>query len=224
MGTQRDREGVLVNEDIRNTTRDMQDPAEQLLMLAIAMGDGGSPSGYIEAQEAAGQRQLVNSDRLPTKVTSDGGDEPFLALGFTFGPPDKGDDLFRPATLPPGWKRQATDHAMWSKLVDEHGRERVEIFYKAAFYDRHADMRLVTHYGYLSSCLYSDQTPVLDDDWLPAPVAAAELERIADSYDERAREADSLAASRNDNYWRDRAKEHRAEAKKARDLAARIPS
>ncbi len=32
---------------------------------------------------------------------------------------------------------------MWSDLLDEKGRKRGAIFYKAAFYDRRADMHLV---------------------------------------------------------------------------------
>mgnify|MGYP000981072513 CR=1 FL=1 len=109
----------------------------------IHLAGSSSPrgfSGYIEEQEAAGQSQLVTSDRLPVRA---GGDEQYLALGFTFGNPDPDDRLFRPATLPPGWKREASDHSMWSYLVDEHGRRRVAIFYKAAFYDRDAFMNLL---------------------------------------------------------------------------------
>lgn len=90
--------------------------------------------------EAAGQQQLVNSDRLP--VDTDGQDQAFIDLGFTFGEPDADDPLFRPATLPEGWTRRASDHDMWSYLVDETGTDRVSIFYKAAFYDRRAHMGL----------------------------------------------------------------------------------
>ena len=42
--------------------------------------------------------------------------------------------------LPAGWKKQATDHSMWSKLLDESGAVVASIFYKAAFYDRIAEM------------------------------------------------------------------------------------
>lgn len=52
------------------------------------------------------------------------------------------DDLFIQALLPAGWKKEATDHSMWSDLLDEQGRKRGGIFYKAAFYDRRADMHL----------------------------------------------------------------------------------
>jgi hypothetical protein len=60
--------------------------------------------------------------------------EAFEAVGFKFG--DKIDDLFLSAELPEGWTREATDHDMWSKILDADGVERVSVFYKAAFYDR----------------------------------------------------------------------------------------
>jgi hypothetical protein len=111
---------------------------------------------------------------------------------------------------------------MHSKLIDDLGRERVSIFYKAAFYDRRADMRLVTHYGYLSSCLYDGRTPVLDDEWLTLDGARSELERMAVKREEEATEAlDSAAKATGgrDEYWTERAAEHRAEAAKARALS-----
>jgi hypothetical protein len=122
---------------------------------------GGSASA-IERMEADGQRQVLESCDLPTE----GSDDPeFLRLGFTFGEPHKDDPLFRPATLPKGWKRAGTDHSMHTKIVDELGRERVGVFYKAAFYDRQADMCLTTVSSYVSSLLYYGRTPVLDDEW-----------------------------------------------------------
>jgi len=123
-----------------NITNTSTDPVTPYLVLAEGISDGGS--GAIEAMEKRGQTELVNSDRLPTDTGSS--DEAFLALGFTFGDPDPSDPLFRPASLPPGWKRQASDHDIWSYLVDEFGRRRVAIFYKAAFYDRRAFMRIDT--------------------------------------------------------------------------------
>ena len=109
--------------------------ADPLLNLLRSMEPGG-----IEAMEAQGQRELLNSTTLPTDTS--GSDEAFLALGFAFGETVPGDDLFRQATLPAGWERKGSDHAMWSYVVDDRGIERVAIFYKAAFYDRRAFMRL----------------------------------------------------------------------------------
>lgn len=108
------------------------DPMEVLLMSAV-MGS----SGYIEGQEAAGQREIVNNEVLPTQ----GSNDPMIrAFGVKIGKPVAGDPLFCEATLPAGWKREGSDHAMWSYIVDEKGRRRVAIFYKAAFYDRDAHM------------------------------------------------------------------------------------
>jgi hypothetical protein len=134
---------------------------DSMIHLMGAMSD--DPSGYIEGMEAAGQRQLVNSDRLPTDA---GDDRAYLALGFTFGPADPQDRLFRTATLPTGWRRQGSDHSMWSHIVDEFGRERVSIFYKAAFYDRSAHMSLTPVRGYVSKVVHGDVTePVFDESW-----------------------------------------------------------
>ncbi len=99
----------------------------------------GAAEGSIERQEAEGQRELLHSDSLPT----DGSDNPAIAaLGFTFGEPDSADPMFRPATLPDGWRREGSDHSMWSYIVDADGYRRVGIFYKAAFYDRSASMSI----------------------------------------------------------------------------------
>jgi hypothetical protein len=108
------------------------------MLLAADLLFGGP--GAIERMEARGQRELVNSDSLPSDTR--GKDADFVALGFTFGEPDASDPMFRPATLPKGWKREASSHAMWSYLLDERGIRRVSIFYKAAFYDRSAHMHI----------------------------------------------------------------------------------
>lgn len=110
---------------------------------AAAAGADVASSAGIEFQEAQGQHELVHSDRLP----SDGRQDPILASwGLTFGEPDTDDPLFCPATLPAGWTRKGSDHAMWSYILDEKGRERISIFYKAAFYDRSAHMRPMSRY------------------------------------------------------------------------------
>lgn len=92
--------------------------------------------GGIEAQEAAGQRSFVTSTTLPKDCPR----KELEALGVVFG--KDADDLFVHAQLPAGWKKQATDRSMWSDLLDDQGRKRGGIFYKAAFYDRRADMHL----------------------------------------------------------------------------------
>ncbi|MCX4974266.1 hypothetical protein [Streptomyces sp. NBC_00620] len=155
---------------IRNT----QDPSDihATALLALATGDTNT---IVEEQERAGQRQLVNSDRLPVEIQSGCGDTAaFEALGFTFGEPDRHDPLFRPATLPDGWKREGSDHDMWSFIVDELGRRRVAVFYKAAFYDRRASMRLNALSVYVFDCRQKGVDVVTDDTWAtPAAVAEA---------------------------------------------------
>lgn len=118
---------------IRNTT---DTPAEVLLANMMIRGTNAS----IEAMEAAGQRELVESDELPVEMQPSR--EEFEALGFVFGEIVDGDPLFRYATLPEGWTHKPSDHSMWSYVVDELGQERVAVFYKAAFYDRRANMSL----------------------------------------------------------------------------------
>lgn len=124
--------------EISNTTADVR--ANPLAGLITALPGG------IEASEARGQAQLVRSEVLPKEIRP--ADRAALeAGGVVFGDPVEGDDLFVHAKLPPGWSKVATDHAMWSKLVDDKGRERAGIFYKAAFYDRKAHLRCTTRYA-----------------------------------------------------------------------------
>lgn len=191
-----------------------------LHLLAALDGAGAE---YVTGMESAGQRQLVESTDLPTQ----GSDDPeFLKLGFTFGEPHAHDPLFRPATLPAGWKKQAKEHAMGSAVVDEHGRERVSVFYKAAFYDRRADMHLVTVFGYVSTLLYYGGEPVLDDEWATAAAV------IGAARGEIAREEESLelwqrpdVVARNDaKYIAERVAECRADIAKAEALIARVSS
>lgn len=107
--------------------------------------------GGIEASEARGQAELVRSSVLPAQM----GDQraAFEALGFRFGEPVDGDPLFIHALLPPGWSKAPSDHDMWSHVLDEKGRKRAAVFYKAAFYDRRANMSLVRRYSI--ECEYS---------------------------------------------------------------------
>lgn len=94
----------------------------------------------IYASEARGQRELVMSTQLP--VVCHGQKEELVRAGVIFGEPCEDDSLFCEATLPDGWTKRPTDHSMWSELVDGDGKVRARIFYKAAFYDRVAHMRV----------------------------------------------------------------------------------
>ena len=91
----------------------------------------------IEEQEAAGQRALVEGAH---SMPIDGDWAALEALGVVRE--DDADDLFARVRLPDGWRVKATDHAMWSDLLDESGRKVASIFYKAAFYDRRAFFRM----------------------------------------------------------------------------------
>lgn len=131
-------------------------------LLHLAGGLGGA-SRYISEMESAGQQQFVHSDRLPTECPDD---DDLRALGFELGDPDPADPLFRPATLPAGWRREASDHPMGSHILDANGRKRVEIFYKAAFYDRRADMRLRTIWNEVTTLLWGSDpaaVPIVDE-------------------------------------------------------------
>lgn len=129
---------------------------------AAARGDldnflvAATPGG-IERQEAMGQASFVGTkSSLPNKCPR----ADLEKLGFVFGEPI--DDLFVSVTFPDGWRKEATDHSMWSNLLDAQGRKRAAIFYKAAFYDRSAHMHLETRYYVTTQCLNSDLTPF---DW-----------------------------------------------------------
>lgn len=131
----------------RNTASD--DPIIKLLI-------GTSPGG-IEAQERQGQREVLASTTLPADLNG-ASREGFETLGFRFGDAIPGDPLFQEASLPAGWRREGSKHAMWSYIVDERGLRRVAVFYKAAFYDRKAHMNLVNvGYDIASSFIYGDQ-------------------------------------------------------------------
>jgi hypothetical protein len=67
-------------------------------------------------------------------------------LGFTFTD-IPGDDVLCQANLPKGWKIVDTEHHMYKDIIDEMGRKRGSMFYKAAIYDKSAHMSLVPRYG-----------------------------------------------------------------------------
>lgn len=115
-------------------------PPGDLLCGLIADG-----AGHIERMEAHGQRELCASSQLP-RERSEETTKALTAWGVVFHGNGE-DDLFERVTLPSGWSKQSTDHAMWSNLVDDKGRKRAAIFYKAAFYDRSAHMGVEWRYA-----------------------------------------------------------------------------
>lgn len=92
--------------------------------------------GGIEAQEAAGQATFCANSTLPKDCPR----SDLERMGVKFG--EDHDDIFVKVELPSGWKKQDTEYPMHSDLLDDKGRKRASIFYKAAFYDRRADMYL----------------------------------------------------------------------------------
>jgi len=162
-----------------NTSR--RDPLTNLLGI---MGEGQSE--YITGMKEAGQRQVVASSVMPADAPW--ADRPSYSmrapldgvslesLGFAKGEPVKGDPLFVQATLPEGWKKEGSDHAMWSHVVDERGVQRVGIFYKAAFYDRSAHAHLVdVGYAAASEVIYGEEPVGLPKHW--AVLTADERDR-----------------------------------------------
>lgn len=128
--------------DVTNTTEELKKPEKALDFLADQMvrnAKGERQGQAIEDMEAQGQWELLHSELLPTDMHNNTQGE-FEALGFKFGDIVEDDPIFRYATLPEGWKREPGGNSYWSIIVDRAGNERVGIFYKAAFYDRHAHM------------------------------------------------------------------------------------
>ena len=110
----------------------------------------GALPGSIEAQEKEGQRQLAASNQLPKKGNCNYKEveaKPiYEAMGIKVLGDSAGDPLFVDVELPEGWKIQPTGHDMWSYLLDQNGHKRAGIFYKAAFYDRRADVTFEPRY------------------------------------------------------------------------------
>jgi len=114
--------------------------------LAEAMVVGSTD--FVYDQEARGQQTFVNSTTLPTDMAGGENDKAALeSVGVKFLGVVEGDDMFQYVELPEGWKLQPTNHSMWSDLLDDKGRKRAAIFYKAAFYDRSARLNLSVRYS-----------------------------------------------------------------------------
>lgn len=186
-------------------------------IIPIPAMHGVHVPGAIEAQEAAGGAAMAAGDCtvIPVKGYSD---EELTVLGFTLGGPTPDDDLFREATLPPGWKREGTGHSMHTDIVDELGRKRIGIFYKAAWYDRKAHLSINTVYTYVSECLYNDTQPVLDDAWATIDAVRAALTQI----DTREQERIELWSGRAEDYAREYEQEAHAKVAKVAALRAAL--
>jgi hypothetical protein len=149
---------------IENTTEKVTNNPMDFLIEALAFGS----SGAIERMESAGQKQLTESAELPLRLNAFKGELDKIGIQIERLPDDADydkplarpvyeklgikvlestDSLFVTVEMPEGWKVTATDHSMWNKLLDDKGRERGSIFYKAAFYDRDAFFNLGKRFG-----------------------------------------------------------------------------
>jgi hypothetical protein len=165
-----------------------------LFFMATAMGPGGTDRAVRE-QEHRGQTQVVTSSCLPTDLGSDSR-AAYEALGITFGEPVDGDPLFQQVVLPDGWTRQPGGSDLWSYVVDEHGRRRLSVFYKAAFYDRRACMYLATVSSYVTQCVQSGEDVVTDDTWATPDDVADTARELAEAHTKLLADSEERAGDR----------------------------
>ena len=118
-------------------------------------GEKNAVSTMILNQEATGAQEFQRSEVLPRDGTTGKDEANWKALGFILGDNVPDDDLFRYAKMPPGWEKKVADPSdpRHMALFDEKGRRRAFIFYKAAFYDRSANVYLTRRFrtGYEST-------------------------------------------------------------------------
>lgn len=89
----------------------------------------------IERIEAQGQAEMMKGVLLPRQLS--GCTEASLTeLGFKLG--DVVNDLFRKGCLPSGWTMKADEGSFHTEIIDETGKHRGYLSYKAAPYDRWA--------------------------------------------------------------------------------------
>lgn len=108
------------------------------VMLRILSGE----KNVLENKEKEGQEELIRRRMLPKEMQPE--KEVWEELGFKFSEID--DELLYQAILPDGWDVRATEHHMWSEIIDKDENVRGTIFYKASVYDRHAFMSLKQKY------------------------------------------------------------------------------
>lgn len=162
-----------------NTTEPREKLKRKVEVVVDAMVVGGPNA--IDLQEFQGQSSFVASDTLPISTWSGPslGDDTknqriaksaLESWSIKFLGPVPDDQLFQFVELPDGWKKVPTHHAMLSMLVDDQGRERARIFYKADYYDRNASLMLTPRYGIHESCYDSKWTRGEDEELFEAHV------------------------------------------------------
>ena len=121
------------------------DNTENKNPLAALFAMSKHSNDFILNQEKEGQGQMVQSAQLPRLTNYDKeAREYYEDWGIKVFGVTKDDEIFVDVQLPKGWKKERTEHSMWSKVLDEKGRERLKVFYKAAFYDRSAHVQVQT--------------------------------------------------------------------------------
>ena len=95
------------------------------------------------------------------------------------------------------------------------------VFYKAAFYDRRADMRLETVASYANSLAYDGATPVFDDVWCTREALAAEVAEVRVELARQCNRAHERAKDGGD-YWPERARELDADLARHDEWAAKV--
>lgn len=123
----------------------MTAPSMKDCLETLALGSTIGGPATLAHLEKQGQKQEARRSTLPSDM---GGSRLiFEKMGVVFHGPVPGDDLFLEVTLPPGWRKDYTEHSMGLVLLDDRGRQRATIFYKAASYDRRAYMNPCRRYN-----------------------------------------------------------------------------
>lgn len=170
----------------------------------------------VENDERAGGQEMVVAEQLPIDGFMTGSDPAghrrrsveaaifnkiFIEAGGKIGAASYGDDLFVDVTLPPGWKKQATDHALWTHLLDARGNVRAKIFYKAAFYDRSSHLAAVRRLypSIEGEGIKKASAPVIKDSndrtvWTGKPIAYRGYPKTMDDQQSSYDEAGCIAA------------------------------
>ena len=152
---------------------------------------------FVENQEARGQAQVVASQQLPAQGDWDALEK----LGFVKGEPVEGDDLFVNATIPEGWYKEATEHSMYTVIKDERGVERVSVGYKAAFYDRWAQISVKNvSWDIVSKLSYSKAELEAPDYWDKLTPAEREL-ALMTARDRITQAQEDAERMHHDEYW-----------------------
>lgn len=124
----------------------------EILFDAVVVGGPNA----VELQEARGTTSFIESDTLPVTMGPVAGYEEhgpegtmavLEAMGVEFMGLVENDPVFQYVKLPEGWSKKPGWDPRLSLLVDENGRERASIFYKAASYDRKAILNLLQRFG-----------------------------------------------------------------------------